>query len=86
MHEINWLKKGVIYSRNARSFKDRNHDGEGALNGLLSKFDCLVQLGVQCIWMAPIYGSNQQDDGYGVTDYYHIDTVVHRLIKRTVDR
>lgn len=73
MREINWLKKGVIYSIDVRSFKDGNHDGKGDFNGLLSKVDYLTQLGIRCIWMAPFYSSNQQDDGYDVTDYYRID-------------
>lgn len=73
MHETNWLKKGVIYSLDVRSFKDGNQDGKGDLKGLLSKFDYLVELGIQCIWMAPFYCSNQQDDGYDVVDYYRID-------------
>lgn len=73
MHEINWLKKGVVYSLDVRSFKDGNHDGKGDLKGLLDKFEYIIDLGVQCIWMAPFYCSNQQDDGYDVVDYYHID-------------
>jgi len=68
-----WFKEAIVYSLDFRSFKDGNRDGFGDISGLISKFDYLVDLGVTCIWLAPFYCSNQQDDGYDVTDYYQID-------------
>lgn len=72
-HRFDWLKEGVVYSLDLRSFRDGDRDGLGDINGLISKFDYLTQLGIQCIWLAPFYCSGGQDDGYDVTDYYDID-------------
>ncbi|MFC3200001.1 alpha-amylase family protein [Parapedobacter deserti] len=73
MQKTDWFKKAIVYSLDVRSFKDGNRDGWGDINGLLSKFDYLSQLGVDCIWIAPFYHSHERDDGYDVIDYYHID-------------
>src|SRR5690606_34277798 len=68
-----WFKNAVVYSLDVRGFKDGNQDGLGDLKGLLEMFDYLVQLGITCIWLSPIYGSHGRDDGYDVVDYYEID-------------
>lgn len=68
-----WFKEAIVYSFDIRGFKDGNMDGLGDIKGLLAKFDHLVALGVNCIWMTPFYCSNHRDDGYDVTDYYQID-------------
>ncbi|MBK1438438.1 alpha-amylase family protein [Parapedobacter sp. ISTM3] len=73
MQQINWLKHAIVYSLDIRSFKDSNLDGLGDIYGLLSKFDYLIGLGINCVWIAPFYCTNQQDDGYDVIDYYAID-------------
>jgi len=72
---LHWFKKAIVYSLDVRSFKDGNEDGIGDLKGLVSKFDHLVRLGINCIWMTPFYCSNNQDDGYDVLDYCRIDPV-----------
>jgi len=72
---LHWFKKAIVYSLDVRSFKDGNEDGIGDLKGLVSKFDYLVRLGINCIWMTPFYCSNNQDDGYDVLDYCRIDPV-----------
>jgi maltose alpha-D-glucosyltransferase/alpha-amylase len=67
-----WYKDAVFYELYVRAFKDSNGDGQGDLRGLLSKLDYLQALGVDCIWLLPIYPSPLVDDGYDVADYLHI--------------
>jgi maltose alpha-D-glucosyltransferase/alpha-amylase len=64
-----WYKDAVFYELYVRAFKDGNGDGHGDLKGLLSKLDYLQALGVDCIWLLPIYPSPLVDDGYDVADY-----------------
>jgi maltose alpha-D-glucosyltransferase/alpha-amylase len=67
-----WYKDAVFYELYVRAFKDSDGDGHGDLRGLLSKLDYLQALGVDCIWLLPIYPSPLVDDGYDVADYHNI--------------
>ena len=67
-----WYKDAVFYELSVRSFKDSNGDGHGDLKGLTQKLDYLRELGVNCIWLMPIYPSPLKDDGYDIADYYNI--------------
>lgn len=76
----NWYKHAVVYQIYPRSFKDSNGDGIGDLGGIIEKLDYLndgtdKSLGVDAIWLNPIYKSPQKDFGYDVSDYSDIDPV-----------
>src|SRR5258707_12841339 len=68
-----WWKHAVIYEIYPRSFQDSNGDGIGDLNGITSRMDYLEGLGVDAIWIAPMYPSPQVDFGYDVSDYEAVD-------------
>ena len=68
-----WWKHAVIYEIYPRSFQDSNGDGIGDLNGITRRLDYLQELGVDAIWIAPIYPSPQVDFGYDISDYENID-------------
>ncbi|HEX5236584.1 MAG TPA: alpha-glucosidase [Silvibacterium sp.] len=68
-----WWKHAVIYEIYPRSFQDSNGDGIGDLNGITQRLDYLQSLGVNAIWLAPIYPSPQVDFGYDISDYENID-------------
>jgi len=67
-----WWKEEVIYQIYPRSFMDSNDDGIGDLQGIISKLDYLHDLGVDIIWMSPVYESPNDDNGYDISDYYKI--------------
>jgi len=69
----NWWKNAVIYEIYPRSFQDSNGDGIGDLNGITSRLDYLEKLGVEAIWLSPIYPSPQVDFGYDISNYVGID-------------
>jgi alpha-glucosidase len=69
----NWWKNAVIYEIYPRSFQDSNGDGIGDLNGIASRLDYLKDLGVDAIWLTPVYPSPQVDFGYDISDYKNID-------------
>ncbi len=69
-----WYKDAVIYQVNVRGFYDSNADGIGDLRGLTEKLDYLRELGVDCLWLMPIYTSPLKDDGYDIADFYNIQT------------
>ncbi len=71
--EQNWWKNAVIYEVYPRSFQDSNGDGIGDLNGITERLDYLKELGVDAIWLTPIYPSPQVDFGYDISDYENID-------------
>ncbi len=71
--EQNWWKNAVIYEIYPRSFQDSNGDGIGDLNGITQRLDYLKELGVDAIWLTPIYPSPQVDFGYDISDYKNID-------------
>ncbi len=68
-----WWKQAVIYEIYPRSFQDSNGDGIGDLNGIAERLDYLKDLGVDAIWIAPIYPSPQVDFGYDISDYENVD-------------
>ena len=67
-----WFKDAVFYEVYPRAFRDSNGDGHGDLPGLTQKLDYIQSLGVNCIWLQPIYGSPLLDDGYDISDYYNV--------------
>ncbi len=67
-----WWKEAVVYQIYPRSFMDSNGDGVGDLKGITSKLDYLKELGVDVIWMSPIYQSPNDDNGYDISDYQAI--------------
>jgi alpha-glucosidase len=71
--EKDWWKNAVIYEIYPRSFQDSNGDGIGDINGITSRLDYLKQLGIDAIWLTPIYPSPQVDFGYDISDYEAID-------------
>ncbi|MEM5775921.1 MAG: alpha-amylase family glycosyl hydrolase, partial [Anaerolineaceae bacterium] len=73
--EINetWWKEAVIYQIYPRSFCDSNADGFGDLPGITRKLDYLANLGVDAVWLSPIYPSPDADFGYDVSDYRAVD-------------
>ncbi len=71
--ERDWWKNAVIYEIYPRSFQDSNGDGIGDLNGITERLDYLKELGVDAIWLSPIYPSPQVDFGYDISDYENID-------------
>ena len=71
--EQDWWKNAVIYEIYPRSFQDTNNDGIGDLNGITQHLDYLQSLGVNAIWLSPIYPSPQVDFGYDISDYENID-------------
>lgn len=73
MNNSLWYKNAVFYEISVRAFKDGNGDGRGDLCGLTEKLDYLQTLGVDCIWIMPIYPSPLRDDGYDIADYYSVD-------------
>lgn len=68
-----WWKHAVIYEIYPRSFQDSKGDGMGDLNGIIARLDYLRDLGINAIWLTPIYPSPQVDFGYDVSDYTAID-------------
>ena len=64
-----WWKKSVVYQIYPRSFMDSNGDGFGDLQGIIQKLDYLKDLGIDVIWLSPVYDSPQQDNGYDIRDY-----------------
>lgn len=68
-----WFKNAVIYELSIKGFKDSNRDGKGDIRGLISRLDYLHDLGVNCIWLLPMYSSPGVDDGYDISDYYSIN-------------
>ena len=67
-----WWKEAVVYQIYPRSFKDTDGDGIGDLKGIISKLDYLKSLGINAIWLNPIYSSPNDDNGYDVSDYRNI--------------
>ncbi len=68
-----WWKHAVIYEIYPRSFQDSNGDGTGDLNGVTARLDYLKDLGIDCVWLTPMYPSPGIDYGYDISDYTAID-------------
>ena len=79
MDERVWWRSGVIYQVYPRSFQDSDGDGVGDLRGIASRLDYLVALGIDAVWVSPIYPSPMADFGYDVADYTGIDPLFGRM-------
>lgn len=68
-----WFREAVVYQVYPRSFQDSDGDGIGDVPGIISRLDYLQQLGIDVLWLSPIYTSPQDDNGYDISDYQDID-------------
>ncbi len=67
-----WWQSAVVYQIYPRSFQDTNHDGIGDIQGVISHLDYLQKLGIDAIWLSPVYASPNDDNGYDISDYESI--------------
>src|SRR5918997_4828795 len=74
-----WWRDAVVYQVYPRSFADSDGDGIGDLPGIIGRLDHLAELGVDVLWLSPIYPSPQDDNGYDISDYQGIDPVFGTL-------
>jgi oligo-1,6-glucosidase len=74
-----WWKSAVVYQIYPRSFADSNGDGTGDIPGILSHLDYLAQLGVDVVWLSPVYASPMDDNGYDISDYQDVDPIFGTL-------
>ncbi|MEQ6139144.1 alpha-amylase family glycosyl hydrolase, partial [Bifidobacterium breve] len=74
-----WWSNAVVYQIYPRSFQDTNGDGLGDLKGITSRLDYLADLGVDVLWLSPVYRSPQDDNGYDISDYRGIDPLFGTL-------
>ncbi|PJM74156.1 glucohydrolase [Bifidobacterium primatium] len=74
-----WWSNAVVYQIYPRSFQDTNGDGYGDIPGITSRLDYLADLGVDVIWLSPVYKSPQDDNGYDISDYQDIDPMFGTL-------
>ena len=79
MEDLKWWQKGVIYQIYPRSFQDSNGDGIGDLPGIIRRLDYLVTIGIDAIWISPIFPSPMADFGYDVADYCDVATIFGNL-------
>jgi len=92
MTDAPWFREAVVYQIYPRSFQDSNGDGIGDVPGIIDRLDYLKTLGVDVLWLSPIYTSPQDDNGYDIADYQDIDPTfgtladVDELIARAHDR
>ena len=68
-----WWKKSVVYQIYPKSFNDTSGNGIGDIQGIIEKLDYLKELGVDVLWLTPIYASPQKDNGYDISDYYTVN-------------
>ena len=64
-----WYKDAIFYELHVKAFSDANGDGTGDFPGLVARLDHLKGLGVDCVWLLPMYPSPFRDDGYDIADY-----------------
>jgi oligo-1,6-glucosidase len=76
---IDWWKSAVVYQIYPRSFADSNGDGTGDIPGMLSHLDYLAELGVDVVWLSPVYASPMDDNGYDISDYQDVDPLFGTL-------
>lgn len=74
-----WWKDAVVYQIYPRSFQDSNGDGIGDIQGIIDRLDYLEELGIDAIWLSPVFQSPQDDNGYDISDYQNIDPVFGSL-------
>ncbi len=67
-----WYKDAVFYEVYVRAFHDSDNDGHGDLRGMIEKLDYVKELGVDCLWLLPIYPSPLKDDGYDISNFYDV--------------
>ncbi|PLT32949.1 alpha,alpha-phosphotrehalase [Bacillus sp. V5-8f] len=67
-----WWRKSTVYQIYPKSFNDTTGNGTGDINGIIEKLDYLRELGIDVIWLTPIYKSPQRDNGYDISDYYAV--------------
>lgn len=67
-----WWQNAVVYQIYPRSFQDSNGDGIGDIKGIIQRLDYLEKLGINVIWLSPVYQSPNDDNGYDISDYYNI--------------
>ena len=79
MPETTWWKRGIVYQIYPRSFQDSNGDGIGDLKGIRQRLDYLAWLGVDAVWISPVFPSPMADFGYDVADYRGIDPIFGTL-------
>lgn len=70
--EQKWWHHSVVYQIYPRSFQDSNQDGIGDLRGIISRLDYLAYLGIDAIWLSPVYESPNDDNGYDISNYQAI--------------
>ena len=70
---MNWWQTGIIYQIYPRSFQDSNRDGVGDIQGIIERLPYLVELGIDAIWLSPIFPSPMADFGYDIADYLDVD-------------
>ena len=74
-----WWKNAVVYQIYPKSFQDSNGDGIGDIQGIISRLDYLEELGIDAVWISPMYCSPQDDNGYDISDYQDIDPMFGSL-------
>jgi len=74
-----WWKSAVVYQVYPRSFADSDGDGVGDLRGILEHLDHIANLGIDVVWLSPVYQSPQDDNGYDISDYQAVDPVFGSL-------
>lgn len=74
-----WWKNATVYQIYPRSFQDSNHDGIGDIRGIINRLGYLSILGIDSIWLSPVYRSPQDDNGYDISDYQDIDPMFGSL-------
>lgn len=74
-----WWKKSVVYQIYPKSFNDTNGDGIGDIPGIIEKLDYLKELGVDVLWLSPVYDSPQEDNGYDIRNYRQVDDLFGKM-------